>query len=63
MCFDVPPRQFVFVMPRPLRSSRSWHTKKNYQIFTARDFIASTVQHIPLKGQQTIRYYGLYSNK
>jgi hypothetical protein len=45
------------------RSSRSWRTKRNYQIFTARDFLASAVQHIPPKGQQTIRYYGLYSNK
>jgi hypothetical protein len=45
------------------RSSRSWRTKRNYQIFTARDFLAAAVQHIPPKGQQTIRYYGLYSNR
>jgi hypothetical protein len=45
------------------RSKRSWHTKKNYQIFSATDFIAATVEHIPPKSQQTVRYYGLYSNK
>jgi hypothetical protein len=27
------------------------------------DFLAATVEHIPPKGQQTVRYYGLYSNK
>ena len=45
------------------RSKRSWHTKQNYQIFAAADFIAASVEHIPPKGQQTIRYYGRYSNK
>ena len=45
------------------RSKRSWHTKQNYQIFTAANFIAASVEHIPPKGQQTIRYYGRYSNK
>ena len=45
------------------RSSRSWHTKCNFQIFTASDFLAAAMEHIPLKSQQTIRYYGLYSNK
>ena len=45
------------------RSKRSWHTKQNFQVFTATDFIAATVEHIPPKGQQTVRYYGRYSNK
>jgi hypothetical protein len=45
------------------RSKRSWHTKRNFQIFEAVDFLAATVEHIPPKGQQTVRYYGLYSNK
>jgi len=45
------------------RSKRSWHTKKNFQIFEVTDFLAAAVEHIPPKGQQTIRYYGLYSNK
>ena len=29
------------------RSKRSWHTKQNFQVFTASDFIAATVEHIP----------------
>jgi hypothetical protein len=45
------------------RSKRSWHTKRNFQIFEAVDFLAATVEHIPPKNQQTVRYYGLYSNK
>ncbi len=45
------------------RSKRSWHTKQNFKIFTAVDFIAAVVEHIPPKGQQTVRYYGRYSNK
>jgi hypothetical protein len=45
------------------RSSRSWHTKCNFQVFSAGDFLAAAVEHIPPKGQQTVRYYGLYSNK
>ena len=45
------------------RSKRSWHTKRNFQIFEAVDFLAAVVEHIPPKRQQTVRYYGLYSNK
>ena len=45
------------------RSSRSWHTKQNFQIFTAGQFLAAAIEHIPPKGQQTVRYYGPYSNK
>jgi hypothetical protein len=69
------------------RSKRSWHTKCNFQIFEALDFLAAAVEHIPPKRQQchaakavankrneiawtesrsrsqTVRYYGLYSNK
>jgi hypothetical protein len=45
------------------RSRRSYHTKANFQVFTATDFLAAVVDHIPPKGQQTIRYYGLYSNR
>ena len=45
------------------RSKRSWHTKRNFQVFEATDFLAAAVEHIPPKGQHTVRYYGLYSNK
>jgi hypothetical protein len=34
------------------RSSRSWHTKQNFQIFTAGEFLAAAIEHIPPKGQQ-----------
>jgi len=45
------------------RSRRSYHTKANFQVFTATGFLAAVVDHIPPKGQQTIRDYGLYSNR
>lgn len=45
------------------RSKRCWHTKRNCQIFEAVDFLAATVEHIPLKNQQAVHYYGHYSNK
>jgi hypothetical protein len=31
--------------------------------FKAPDFIAAAIDHIPPKGQQTVRYHGLYFNK
>ena len=45
------------------RSSRNWNTKRNFELFTGSDFIAALSEHIPPKSFQTIRYYGLYSNK
>jgi hypothetical protein len=45
------------------RSRRSWRTKRNFDVFQATDFLAAAIDHIPPRGQQTIRYYGLYSNK
>ncbi len=45
------------------RSKRSWNTKRNFEVFSATDFIAAAVEHIPPKNQHTVRYYGLYSNK
>ncbi len=45
------------------RSSRSWRTKRNFEVFTATEFLAAAVEHIPPKNQHTIRYYGRYSNK
>ncbi len=37
--------------------------KRNFEIFKAPDFIAAALLHLPPKGQQTVRYYGVYSNK
>ena len=31
--------------------------------FTALDWLAALTSHIPNKGEQTVRYYGYYSNK
>jgi hypothetical protein len=45
------------------RSKRHHNTKRNFEIFKAHDFIAAAIDHIPPKGQQTVRYYGVYSNK
>ena len=37
--------------------------KKNFEIFTAEEFIATIPQHIPDKSFQMSRYYGWYSNR
>ena len=37
--------------------------KRNFQIYTAEEFIAAITQHIPEKSFQMVRYYGWYSNK
>ena len=38
-------------------------SKKNFEIFTAEEFIAAITQHIPPKGYQMVRYYAWYSNR
>ena len=45
------------------RSKRHHNTKRNFEIFKAPDFIGAALLHLPPKGQQTVRYYGVYSNK
>lgn len=37
--------------------------KKNFEIFTAEEFIAAITQHIPDKSFQMVRYYGWYSSR
>jgi DTW domain-containing protein YfiP len=37
--------------------------KKNFEILTAEEFIATITQHIPDKSFQMARYYGWYSNR
>ncbi len=39
------------------------NSKKNFQVYTAEEFIAAITQHIPEKSFQMVRYYGWYSNK
>ncbi len=37
--------------------------KKNFEVYTADEFIAAITQHIPEKSFQMVRYYGWHSNK
>ena len=37
--------------------------KRNMQVFSVHDFLASLTQHIPTRGLQYIRRYGLYSSR
>ena len=37
--------------------------KKNFELFSAEEFIAAITQHIPEKNFQLVRYYGWYSNR
>ncbi|MCE9555340.1 MAG: transposase [Planctomycetes bacterium] len=36
---------------------------RNFQVFTALDFLAEVTQHIPEKGEHLVRYYGWYSHR
>jgi len=49
--------------PDPADARLKAGTSRNFQIFSPLDFIAEVTQHIPNKGEHTIRYYGFYSNK
>ncbi len=42
---------------------RSKGGRKNFQVFTATEFIGAITQHIPEKSFQLVRYYGWYSNR
>jgi Putative transposase len=45
------------------RSRLNPKINRNFEVFTATDFLAAITQHIPDKGAQMVRYYGWYSNK
>ena len=45
------------------RSERHWRTKRNFEVFSAANFIAALLAQIPPKGVPLVRYYGWYSNK
>ena len=49
--------------PEPSDTTLKSGISRNFQIFDPLDFIAEITQHIPNKGEHTIRYYGFYSNK
>ena len=37
--------------------------RRNFQVFSALDFLAEVTQHIPEKGEHLLRYYGWYSHR
>ncbi len=37
--------------------------RRNFQVFSALDFLAEQTQHIPEKGEHLVRYYGWYSHR
>ena len=45
------------------RSRLNAKINRNFEVFTATDFLAAITQHIPDKGAQMVRCYGWYSNK
>ena len=45
------------------RSERHWRTKRNFEVFSASQFIAALLDQIPSKGVPQVRFYGWYSNK
>jgi hypothetical protein len=45
------------------RSRLNAKINRNFEVFTATDFLAAITQHIPDKGAQKVRYYGWYSNE
>ncbi len=51
-------------MPRsPIANSSSPIPKRNFQVFSALDFLAEVTQHIPDKGERLVRYFGWYSHR
>ena len=49
--------------PEPVSGDLRAGVNRNFQVFDPLDFLAEVTQHIPNKGEHTIRYYGWYSNK
>ena len=49
--------------PEPASGDLRSGVSRNFQVFDPLDFLAEVTQHIPNKGEHTIRYYGWYSNK
>ncbi len=49
--------------PEPASGDLRAGVNRNFQVFDPLDFLAEVTQHIPNKGEHTVRYYGFYSNK
>lgn len=45
------------------RSKLNPNIHRSFEVFEPVEFLAVIAQHIPDKGAQMVRYYGLYSNK
>ena len=46
-----------------MRSMVGEGSARNFQVFSALDFLAELTQHIPDKGEHLVRYYGRYSHR
>jgi len=49
--------------PGPASADLRGGPKRNFQVFSALDFLAEVTQHIPNKGEHLVRYYGWYSHR
>jgi hypothetical protein len=49
--------------PGPASADPRGGPKRNFQVFSALDFLAEVSQHIPDKGEHLVRYYGWYSHR
>ena len=49
--------------PGPATADLRGGPKRNFQVFSALDFLAEVTQHIPNKGEHLVRYYGWYSHR
>ena len=49
--------------PGPASSDLRGGPKRNFQVFSALDFLAEVTQHIPDKGEHLVRYFGWYSHR
>jgi len=49
--------------PGPASADLRGGPRRNFQVFSALDFLAELTQHIPEKGEHLVRYYGWYSHR
>ncbi|MDA7903326.1 transposase [Mariniblastus sp.] len=49
--------------PGPASGDLKNGPRRNFQVFSALDFLAEVTQHIPNKGEHLVRYYGWYSHR
>ena len=49
--------------PSPASADLRGGPRRNFQVFSALDFLAELTQHIPEKGEHLVRYYGWYSHR